>query len=208
MRIENRTKWRTEDLRFMIGQALRERGVPSKGLCVVVKVARTPAPFGRAAHGFWRGRLPTEAIRPDGSAPNRIFVFGDEMSVSVQNPPCDFDPASTEHVERVVALARVIDFCAVTLAGQWRSSSWESDPVAWLSDWFEVNRGVKGVAAGCPVSPLLPAIEKHDRALAQQKKIAHAEMMWRRAFTRLKRSKTLEAKWARRVAALKRQARK
>jgi len=204
MRIDNRTKWRTEDLRFMIGQALRERGVPSEGVEVTITLGRREEPGGIAG----KGHFVTELVRTVGASHKRGPVtvkFGRSMWCAIRNPAKDFDASSEEHVAFVVELARMFDYLAAIMAAKKPAKDWRERPIAWLSDWFEVNRGANGRLAGCPVSPLLPKVVTLEaKAAREAKKLEHALAMFAKARTRAKRASTLEKKWARRVAALER----
>jgi len=186
----------------MIGQALRERGVPSKGVEVTIALGRREEPSGIAGRGRVVRELTSAADVPVGSF---AVKFGRLMWCAIRNPAKDFDPASEEHVAFVVELARVFDFLAALMAAKKPAKDWKERPIAWLADWFEVNRGEKGKRAGCPVTPLLPQ-PVEPKASRDKKKLEHALAMFAKAKTRAKRASTLEKKWARRVAALERKA--
>lgn len=202
MKIINRTKWSTDDLRFMIGQAFRDHGVPSQGMRVIVTFARSGIPSGTADPGKYKGkftRITGVMMRRAGAD----ISYGQALRVRIPNPRRDFAPESEEHVGLVVDVARMFDACAIILAAGAPSKLWRDKPIAWLSDWFEVHRGEKGRAIGSRVSPLLPE-PPPDRSGFRERKLLHAKAMLKKTLTRIKRAETSAKMWRRRVAALER----
>lgn len=193
MKITNKTKWRTEDLRYIVGQALQAHGVPSQGLELHVITGRMWA----------RGWADAPRLR----SVDQTYVTDRYLDLNIPAPPRQaFDPASDEHTEFVVMLARLLDAVALMLkkGGKFRRD-WQEKPIAWLSDWYEVNRGEKGKTAGCPISPLL-AEAPPDKATLQREQLDHARAMLARAATRVKRATTIEKGWRRTVRRLERKA--
>lgn len=205
MKIENRTKWSTEDLRFMIGQAFGAHGVPSKGVAVVVTVRR--------CKGFAQARAQGGTRKPILEHGSGTIMFrkgvtlehGKRLFLSIRSPGASFSPTSDDHVENVVELARRLDAIAIHMAGGQWSKVWHEKPIAWLSDWFEVHRGAKGQIAEARPSPLLPGCAHcGDPAAKKAKKLEHARAALKRTLTRIKRAETSATKWRRRIAALER----
>lgn len=205
MKIENGTKWATDDLRYMIGQAFAAHGVPSKGVEVVVAVRRH--------RGFCSARAQGGTFKPNferraGASLVRKGVtleHGRRLYISIRSPGASFSPTSDEHVGNVVELARLLDAEAVHMAGGQWSKGWHEKPIAWLSDWFEVHRGAKGQIAEARSSPLLPGcVHCGDPAAKKARKLERARAMLKKTLTRIRRAETSASKWRRKIAAFER----
>lgn len=186
MKIENHTKWCTEDMRYIIGQALHPEGVKSTGLSVVVRSHKRL----KARYVSWRAWC----------AGSSSFIC-----LWLPKPLAPFDPYSEDHEEIVLELTRDLRKAAVVLrGGVWANDSNER-PIQWLADWYEVHRSQKGIAAGCRPSPLmLEAVPVVDKAAVRAEKLEHARAMFAKAVTREKRAATFRKKWERSVRALER----
>lgn len=205
MKIENRTKWSTDDLRYMIGQAFAAHGVPSQGVAVVVSVRRHRGFCSTRAQG---GTFKPNFERRAGASLVRKGVtleHGKRLALSIRSPGASFSPTSGEHVENVVELARSLDAIAIHMAGGQFSKAWHEKPIAWLADWFEVHRGAKGQIAEARSSPLLPGCAHCGDPVAKKaKKLEHARGMLKKTLSRIKRAETSAKKWRRKIAALER----
>lgn len=191
MKIMNLTPWRSEDLRYIVSEALAAHGVASTGLTV---------------HAIARKRLWARGWN-DGKHAGLVdgrVITDRYIDLNIPRPAKEFDPASIEHAEMVVMLARWLDAVVVMLKqGGKPVRDWDSKPIEWLFDWYSVRTGPKGRAAGCPMSPLMPTpiVSKAEK---DAEKLAHARAMLKKAKTRTKRATTLEKGWARTVRALER----
>jgi hypothetical protein len=181
VKIENKTRWRTEDIRHIVGQCLRESvvDVKSTGLHVEIGVARKEI-------GTWK------AVRGGGIGQGPPFV-----RVNITNAPkSGFDPSSPEHTDRVITFTRAITNALIALHGGHVLQ--DDRPIRWLADWYEVRLSAKGKLADCPVSPLMPTVAK-PKPDTNAEKYAHARVMLAEATTRLKRATSIAKRWQRRV---------
>lgn len=203
MKIENHTKWRTEDLRYMIGQAFKDHGVPSKDNRVTVLPSRKDVTS--IANTGKRKPIIKRDVGANMVRAGATIEYGKGLTLRVPNPPRDFDPTSAEHTELVVNVARALDACAVIMAAGTPRTDWSEKPIAWLSDWFEVHRGPKGQAADARVSPLMPAEVKTVDELAELRDaLEHASAMAAKWGSRKRAAETREKKWNKKVRRLMR----
>lgn len=180
MRLENKSRFRDDDLRAFIAACLRSRDVPSTGLLVEVSAARSGGVSGVASIGRWRSAYAGGA-QPSGT---RVFVYGRHMKLVL--------PGDEGQRDRI---ARVIDHEVAHLQGL--------DHKAMGERLYDCTQDVPW-AEGLPLR--LAEAPPVDRVAANVARETHARAMLAKAETRLKRAETIAKKWRRRVAAYARRA--
>lgn len=103
MKLTNKTRWRTDDLRALIAAACRWRGVPSRGLVVTVVVSRKR---------YWAERAPITGYATIGymNAVTKRMRYGRTLHLRL---PAD----ATGRESIVVDVAQVIEHEIAHLAG-------------------------------------------------------------------------------------------
>lgn len=180
MRIINRTRWSTEDLRRIIAASMRARGVRSTGVTVRISPSKTHV-TGWAYIGRWVGGV---EISPTMKTVRR-FRQGMEMAIRI---PSEFDPCY---------LARVIDHEVAHLAGLGHKDMGEA--------LYNCTQALDWLPSVPPVITLEAEPEGEAIAAASRaNRFEHAKVMLARAETRAKRAQTILKKWRRRVSAMQR----
>lgn len=183
MKINNSTRYSSDDLRAIISAVLKHRGVPASGLSVdIVPARRNGRVTGRALIGRYYGR-------PDGS---KKFYYGRWMKLVLPHEP----GAGRTREELFASILRVTEHEVAHLQGLHHTDMSESlyDCAQDVSPWSEglVLRFVE-----VPDSVVLKEAAAIDRS-------AHARTMLKKAETRMKRAETIVKKWRRRVARIDR----
>lgn len=194
MKITNKTKWSTDDLRAIISAALKVRGVPSTGLVVEVVPSKQWI-TGRARIGRMLPKL----------SPNTpaVMRYGKWMVLRLPNP-AHFVPKHWDHIEteegrahiagkRFLRFARVVEHEVAHLQGLTHPMMSEAlynctQEVPWL-EGLELRAAPEEIC---------------DKAAARADRLGHARAMLKKACTREKRAITGRKKWERRVRALER----
>lgn len=205
MKIDNRTKWSTDDLRAIIAACLKSRGVPSTGLEVEV-VSSKQRISGRAVIGRWRVGFVWK------KEPPKVLVYGEWMLLRLPNPSkasakrkgYTESPVAAQRTladgfwteqdaRRRMTFACVVDHEVAHLQGL-RHEEMSDDlhhctqPTPWLGELQLREESAEVV----------------DVAAARSDRAEHARAMLAKAETRLKRAETIAKRWRRRVAGYER----
>lgn len=194
MKIENKTRWRTEDIRAIVAASLKERGVPSTGLRVTVVCARGQRISGLANIGRMRQSVDRSGIDESGHVAPKLVKrmrYGTYMTLRLPNAlPGDeamaHDLGGPTLRER---FARVVEHEVAHLQGLDHSAMGEklcycSQETPWL--------GELPLRAEAPAETATPQAAFADKE-------AHARAMLKRSLTRLKRATSIAKRWQRRV---------
>lgn len=206
MKITNKTKWSTDDLRAIISAALSARGVPSTGLAVEVVPSKQWI-TGRAVLGKMRdAHVPLREYhllerRADGSVivPKKMH-YGHWMILRLPNPVRIAEHVETEEAKahiaskRFLRFARVVEHEVAHLQGLTHPMMSEA--------LYECTQDVSGWLGELKLNPAPE--EVCDKAAARADRLGHAREKLKLATTREKRATTLRKKWERRVRALER----
>lgn len=191
MKIENKTRWRTDDLRALISACLKARGVPSKGLSVTVVASRRGGRISGFAN-IGRMREQRDGFGKDFKLVKRMR-YGTYMTLRLPQPvPGDeamaHDLGGPTLRER---FARVVEHEIAHLQGLDHSAMGEKlyyckQETPWL--------GELPLRAG---SETYLSMREPKAAFADKE--AHARAMLAKATTRLKRATSIAKRWQRRV---------
>lgn len=188
MKIENKTRWATEDLRALISACLKARGVPSKGLRVTVVPARKGRLSGFANIGRMR-----QAV--DWSSPMKKLVkrmhYGTYMTLRLPNAqPGDEGMAHSLGGPTLrERFARVVEHEVAHLQGLDHTAMGEKlyyckQETPWLGEL-----PLRAAEVEAPAEPKAAFADKEQ----------HARAMLAKALTRLKRATSIAKRWQRRV---------
>ncbi len=191
MKLDNQTKWSTDDLRAIISAALNARDVPSTGLEVHVVPSKEHitgrATIGKMCNVFGEKKM----------------YYGRWMLLRIPNPAHIAKHVETEeakdHVlgKRRLMFARVVEHEVAHLQGLRHPQMSDAlryctQDVPWLGE----------LALGEEMYPDEAVAEK--KAAARADRLEHARSKLKLSLTREKRATTLRKKWERRVRALER----
>jgi nitrile hydratase len=186
MRLANKTRWSTDDLRALISACLKAHAVPSTGLVVEIIHARRShhTAHGVARLGGWKRRSPND---------EKVFRPGRWMKLIIASPETIVARTTITSEMFLMRVARVIDHEVAHLRGLDHCHMSEAtynctQAVPWLG-----NLQLR----------VTPAVwVQSDKAAMREDRLEHARAMLKKATTREKRATTGRKKWERRVRAL------